>query len=63
MGGVILFGLFVVLLVVLVTPALRARAAARREDRRQAAHDEVVRQLDDHRKRLPDSDRDKSDPD
>lgn len=62
MGGVILFGLFVGLLVALVMPALRARAKARREDLRHAAHEEVVRRLDDHRKSLPDK-RDRSDPD
>ncbi len=54
MGGFILFGLFVLVIVLLVSPALRARAQSRREHRRQAAHEEVVRRLDDHRRRLPD---------
>lgn len=53
MGGVILFGLFVLALVALVGPALRARAKSRREGRRQAAHDDVVRRLEEHRPRLP----------
>lgn len=56
MGGVILFGIFVVVVALLLAPALRARAQARRESRSQAAHDEVVRRLDDQSRRLPDKD-------
>lgn len=58
MGGVILFGIFVVVVALLVAPAMRARAKARRESRSQAAHEEVVRRLDDQSRRLPGKDDD-----
>lgn len=51
MGGLILAFLLGVVVVILVTPALRARARARRERVQDAAHEAVIRRLDDHRKR------------
>ncbi len=63
MGGIILFGLFVLAIFALVSPALRARMAARREHRRHAAHEEVVRRLDDHRRSIPDRSGDDRDAD
>lgn len=51
MGGLILLFLFLLGLVILVTPALRARARAREEREVNAAHEEVLRRLEVHRKR------------
>ena len=61
MGGFILFGLFVLVVVALVSPALRARAQSRRDDRRRAAHEEVVRRLDDRSRSITDRSDDDSD--
>lgn len=56
MGGVILIGLLALLIVVLLTPAIRARFGGRPtpppgEDREESPHEVVVRRLDDHRAR------------
>lgn len=61
MGAVILFGLFVLAVVALISPALRARMQSRREHRRQSAHEEVVRRLDNHRRSISDQSRDDTD--
>ena len=60
MGGIILFGLFVLVIVALISPALRARAQAHRDDRRRAAHEEVVRRLDRPTRSIPDQSDDES---
>ena len=51
MGGLILLFLFLLGLVILVTPALRARARMREEREVNVAHEEVLRRLELHRKR------------
>ncbi len=51
MGGVILVFLLAIAIVILVTPALRARARGKREEVAKSAHDAVVSRLEDHRKR------------
>jgi type II secretory pathway pseudopilin PulG len=51
MGGVILVFLLAIAIVILVTPALRARARAKRDEVAKSAHDAVVSRLEDHRKR------------
>lgn len=61
MGGIILFGLFVLVIVALISPALRARAQSRRDERRRAAHEEVVRRLDDQSRSIRDRSEDDTD--
>ena len=51
MGGVILVFLVVVAVMILIRPALVARARARRERLRGGRPDAVIEHLDDHRKR------------
>lgn len=55
MGGVILLFLLAVLIVVLVTPAIRARfgrpPSPPRDGGEESPHEVVVRRLDDHRAR------------
>lgn len=51
MGGVILVFLLGLAIVILVTPALRARARERRDEVAKSAHDAVISRLEDHRKR------------
>jgi FtsZ-interacting cell division protein ZipA len=51
MGGVILVFLLAIAIVILVTPALRARAREKRDDVAKTAHDAVISRLEDHRKR------------
>jgi flagellar biosynthesis/type III secretory pathway M-ring protein FliF/YscJ len=51
MGGLIFILLVALAVFALVSPALRARAKARREDIERAAEEAVVRRLDDHRRR------------
>ncbi len=51
MGGVILVFLLGLAIVILVTPALRARAREKRDDVAKSAHDAVISRLEDHRKR------------
>lgn len=51
MGGVILVFLLAVAIVILVTPALRARAREKRDEVAKTAHDAVISRLEDHRKR------------
>jgi flagellar biosynthesis/type III secretory pathway M-ring protein FliF/YscJ len=50
MGGVILFFLFVAVLVILVSPAMRARGRQTRDEVERSAHEAVVRRLEDHRR-------------
>lgn len=53
MGGVILLFLLAILIVVLVTPAIRTRFGRTPppEDGQESPHEQVVRRLDDHRAR------------
>jgi len=51
MGGVILVFLLAMAIVILVTPALRARGRKNRDDVAQSAHDAVISRLEDHRAR------------
>lgn len=51
MGGIILVFLLGLAIVILVTPALRARAREKRDDVAKSAHDAVISRLEDHRKR------------
>ena len=51
MGGVILIVLLGIAIVILVTPALRARGRKQREDIAQSAHEAVISRLEDHRKK------------
>lgn len=56
MGGIILLGLLALLILLLITPAIRARlggrpAAPPREPGEESPHEVVVRRLDDHRAR------------
>jgi hypothetical protein len=51
MGGIILVLLLGVAIVILLTPALRARGRKQRDDVAETAHEAVVKRLDDHRKR------------
>ena len=51
MGDVILFFLFVLAIVILITPALRARGRKRRDDVVQSAHEAVISRLEDHRRK------------
>jgi hypothetical protein len=51
MGGVILIILLGIAIVILVTPALRARGRKQRDDVAQTAHDAVISRLEDHRKK------------
>ncbi|HEX5006610.1 MAG TPA: hypothetical protein VFV70_05825 [Hyphomonadaceae bacterium] len=61
MGGIILIALLALLIVILITPAIRARAAnARREKGEPTAHDAVVSRLEDHRRRKHTADTDRS---
>ena len=53
MGGVILIGLLALVIVLLLTPALRARAVRKRDDVANAAHEAVISRLEDHRKPKP----------
>jgi len=52
MGGIILIVLLALLIVILITPAIRARTtSAKREDGEPTAHDAVISRLEDHRRR------------
>lgn len=54
MGGVIFVFLLALVIVILVTPALRARLSRQRppsEPREETPHEVVIRRLDDHRAR------------
>jgi len=51
MGGLILLFLFLLGLVILLTPALRARARMQEERDVNVVHEEVLRRLELHRKR------------
>ena len=61
MGGIILIGLIAILIVLLITPAVRARAKERREAVDRTAHETVVSRLEDHRRRKQTADTDRSD--
>jgi hypothetical protein len=61
MGGIILVGLIAVLIVILITPAIRARTRERRGEVDRTAHDAVVSKLEDHRRRRQTADTDRSD--
>ena len=61
MGGIILVGLIAVLIVILITPALRARAKEKRAEADRTAHEAVVSRLEDHRRRKQTVDTDRSD--
>ena len=61
MGGIILIALVAILIVVLITPALRARAREKREKADSTAHEAVVSKLEDHRRRRQNADTDRSD--
>jgi hypothetical protein len=62
MGGIILIGLVAIVIVILITPALRARAKEKRDEVAKTAHDAVVSRLEDHRRRKGQSaDADRSD--
>ncbi|MEP7209329.1 MAG: hypothetical protein ABI740_00700 [Alphaproteobacteria bacterium] len=50
MGGIILVGLVALAVLILIRPALVARARARRERLRAGQPDAVIEHLDDHRK-------------
>lgn len=54
MGGVILVFILAMLVVILLTPALRARAKEKRETVDGSAHEAVVSRLEDHRRRRND---------
>ena len=51
MGGIILVFLLAIAIVILVTPALRARAREKRDEVAKSAHDAVISRLEDHRRR------------
>ena len=51
MGGVILIGILSIIVVILVTPALQARARLKRESVDRTGHETVVSRLEDHRRR------------
>ena len=51
MGGIILVFLLAIAIVILVTPALCARAREKRDEVAKSAHDAVISRLEDHRKR------------
>ena len=61
MGGIIFIGLLAILIVVLITPALRARAKEKRPEVDRTAHETVVSRLEDHRRRKQGADADRSD--
>lgn len=61
MGGIIFVGLLAIIIVILVTPALRARAREKREEVDRTAHEAVVSRLEDHRRRKQGADTDRSD--
>ena len=61
MGGIIFIGLLAIVIVILITPALRARAREKREQGEPTAHEAVVSRLEDHRRRRQGSDADRSD--
>jgi hypothetical protein len=54
MGGIVLVFLLAMVVVILVTPALRARAKERREAVDRTDHETVVSRLEDHRRRRND---------
>jgi type II secretory pathway pseudopilin PulG len=60
MGGVILVFLLAVAIVILVTPALRARGRRNRDDVAQSAHEAVISRLEDHRRKKAQSADDKA---
>jgi hypothetical protein len=62
MGGIILVVLLALLIVILITPAIRARAAkGKRNAVDRTAHEAVVSRLEDHRRRKQTADTDRSD--
>ena len=60
MGGIIFIGLLAIIIVLLVTPALRARAREKREEVDRTAHEAIVSRLEDHRRRKQGADTDRS---
>jgi hypothetical protein len=56
MGGVILVFLVALAIVILITPALRARGRKQRDDVARTAHEAVVSRLEDHRRRKAQAD-------
>jgi hypothetical protein len=62
MGGVILILLLGIAIVILLTPAIRARGRKQRDDVAETAHEAVVKRLDDHRNRRSGSTDDKARP-
>lgn len=65
MGGIIFIELIAIVIVILITPAFRARARRDRDATGSTAHEAVISRLEDHRRRknqAADSDRsDRSD--
>lgn len=61
MGGIILVGLLAILIVILITPAIRERRKEKREAVDRTAHEAVVSRLEDHRRRKQTSETDRSD--
>ena len=61
MGGIILIGLVAILIVILITPAIRARTKQKRDEVDRTAHEAIVRRLEDHRRRRQTADTDRSD--
>lgn len=51
MGAVVLALLLGIAIVILITPALRARGRKQRDEVAQTAHEAVVSRLEDHRKK------------
>jgi beta-lactamase regulating signal transducer with metallopeptidase domain len=51
MGGLILFFLFVTAVVILLTPAMQAGGRRSRDEVERAAHEAVLRRIEDHRRR------------
>jgi hypothetical protein len=62
MGGVILILLLGIAIVILLTPAIRARARKQRDDIAESAHEAVIKRLDDHRARRGGGPEDKARP-
>jgi hypothetical protein len=61
MGGIILIALMALLIVILITPAIRRRAKQKRDEGDPTAHEAVVSRLEDHRRRKQTADTDRSD--
>ena len=61
MGGIILIALVALVIVILITPAIRSRTKQKRNEVEQTAHEAVVSRLEDHRRRKQPADTDRSD--